>query len=380
MLQPNIYAPNDRWDSIITLFMFAILTSAFVIIEPAPTDLLMVSAVAVAVLLKKIQFSKDNMFAVLLMSLFLLSNLISMMLTQHFSVSVAYLMITLYLAIGWFGIVGVATASQQPMLKWLMNAYVIIGVIVAVLGIITYAGLLPFDVLFFGDRVKLFFKDPNVYGPFLVPIALYFLVKHGERGNWLDIVLFSIVTMGIIVSFSRGSWLNLAVVVGIVFLFSRTKQKMFLVAIATVLGAFFLWIMMGNQDFLQQFTGRLGLQGYDEGRFSNHELAWALGIISPFGVGPGASDYELMMSPHNVYARVFVENGWLGILSWIVFLFSTLYVSFQKYMRTKNTLYFIIGVAIIGQLVNGFFIDILHWRHFWLLLALAWIPLLKEMK
>ncbi len=31
--------------------------------------------------------------------------------------------------------------------------------------------------------------------------------------------------------------------------------------------------------------------------------------------------------------------------------------------------------SLFGVLLNSFVIDTLHWRHFWLLLALPWVPL-----
>ncbi len=46
-------------------------------------------------------------------------------------------------------------------------------------------------------------------------------------------------------------------------------------------------------------------------------------------------------------------------------------------MRSGN-LYFVIFASLIGLAFNSFFVDTLHWRHFWLLLALAWVPMLVE--
>src|SRR5215211_7383467 len=74
-----------------------------------------------------------------------------------------------------------------------------------------------------GPRAQGLFKDPNVFGPFLVPAALVLMEELVAprllRLRFLPkLALLSIVTLGVLFSFSRAAWLNLAV--GVVVLFA----------------------------------------------------------------------------------------------------------------------------------------------------------------
>jgi O-antigen ligase len=102
-------------------------------------------------------------------------------------------------------------------------------------------------------------------------------------------------------------------------------------------------------------------------------------LNNPLGVGPAQSFARLDYATHNVYLRVFSENGVLGALSFTAFLLLTLARSFVLSLRarqsTQRALFALVTAALCGTLLNSFTIDTLHWRHFWLLLALGWMPL-----
>jgi hypothetical protein len=50
-------------------------------------------------------------------------------------------------------------------------------------------------------------------------------------------------------------------------------------------------------------------------------------------------------------------------------------LSFRAGNSSQRAVFALITAAICGTLLNSFTIDTLHWRHFWLLLALGWMPL-----
>ena len=72
------------------------------------------------------------------------------------------------------------------------------------------------DLLTESDRAGRFFQDPNVFGPFLIPPALILIEEICARGCcrarlatqgarcWRSSLL------GVLFSYSRGAWLNLA--------------------------------------------------------------------------------------------------------------------------------------------------------------------------
>ena len=64
------------------------------------------------------------------------------------------------------------------------------------------------------------FKDPNVYGAYLVPAALFAaaqLVARRSRNNLLWLSVIAACLGAVFLSFSRGAWANLVVAVGLFF-------------------------------------------------------------------------------------------------------------------------------------------------------------------
>jgi O-antigen ligase len=82
------------------------------------------------------------------------------------------------------------------------------------------------------------------------------------------------------------------------------------------------------------------------------------------------------MGTHSLYLRVLAEQGWLGITA-LLMLIATIIVFLLRVIRFpsspfQRSLATIVLASLIAILANSFFIDTLHWRHFWLLLGLAW--------
>ncbi|NJR50758.1 MAG: hypothetical protein HC780_15475 [Leptolyngbyaceae cyanobacterium CSU_1_3] len=82
------------------------------------------------------------------------------------------------------------------------------------LGFPRFFHILNWDFLTFADRPKGLFKDPNVFGPFLIPVVLYAALEfESSKGKsklaklgWAT--LFLLASIGSALSFSRAAWLN----------------------------------------------------------------------------------------------------------------------------------------------------------------------------
>ncbi len=132
---------------------------------------------------------------------------------------------------------------------------------------------------------------------------------------------------------------------------------------------------------MELFQSRLSFQGYDESRFSTQKEAFIVGLKNPLGIGPGQSEYIFQIAPHSLYARIITENGILSLVLFIFFLSISIRKAFQSYKQSYDeiSVYFlIICASLIGLTFNSVFIDTLHWRHFWLILALSWCAPLKR--
>jgi O-antigen ligase len=233
-------------------------------------------------------------------------------------------------------------------------------------------------------RAEGLFKDPNVFGPFLVPAALIVLeeILMPRLFSWrrsTKVAAFLILTVGVLFSYSRAAWLNLAAglaVMVVVFSFRRGAGRQAARAIALVLVACValgaVVSSTGSLSFLEQ---RAKVQSYDNGRFGaqSESIKWAMRY--PLGIGPGQFERYAHISAHSMYARALAEEGVPGFLSLLILMLATLYWGGRNAILGRDT-YGVGSAALlgawIGALLNGFFVDTLHWRHLWLLAALIW--------
>ncbi len=94
----------------------------------------------------------------------------------------------------------------------------------------------------------------------------------------------------------------------------------------------------------------------------------------PNGMGPYQFGVVHGTQQHNVYLQAFLVYGWLGGVTYLVLLGTTLMVGLRALpIRTPWQPYLICAYAtFIGEVLEGFVIDTDHWRHFYLLLGMIW--------
>lgn len=374
------------------IFIITVSVSSIVFIEPAPHDLLMVVLLFTAFLSGYTVYTDFHFWPLLGLLIFLASNVVSLYFIQEVSPAMHYFIITLYCMMMWGGLTGISFYFGKGLLPVLFKSYTAAALLVAVPGITAYLlqGSILDMFLWGGGRVQGLFKDPNVFGPFLIPPALYALWKLGRSKqtkkalfSWTGIFL--ILSLGILLSFSRAAWGQFILVIGVFFLMindrSTRRTKVLFIITAVIMPVLVFTVMKTNAGEL--FFNRTGLQAYDTVRFQEQGKSIDYVLSYPFGFGPGQSELFLNQSTHNLFIRVLSENGIIGLSSVIFFWSITLFRSFQvnKQIDVKYKGYFVIITAsLIGILFNSMFIDSMHWRHFWLLLALPWMNLNGENK
>lgn len=239
----------------------------------------------------------------------------------------------------------------------------------ALLGFLAFLRLPGLEgLLWGGSRAVAFFKDPNVFGAYLIPALLLSLVRieQGRKG-WLfpAIVLF----LGILSSLSRGAWMNLGVTL-MGWWFLRPRRRLWLIATFVLLaGGIGLGTILVPQSPIAQ---RLGLMSYDVDRFSIQAQTLRISLVTPFGYGPGLSEMVVDYATHNTYLRILGEIGWLGLFTCLfVISISTAWALYQALKR--NSLWHEVYLAaLLGIAVESLVIDTLHWRHLWFFLGLIW--------
>ena len=301
-----------------------------------------------------------------------------------FSIVTVFLMVTAYFVANY-----VAEAPLKRM-KLIMAAYTAAAVMAAVIGTLAYLGLMPGAELFLRyGRAKATFKDPNVYGPFLVLPAMFALQRILLGRGWQIVVsgaIYMVLFVGVFVSFSRAAWahfaLSSAAVLVLVFLLEATARDKVRIMLMALVGAFLLVVALAGllsiPAVADLFEVRASSQNYDTGetgRFGRQGYAFELALANPWGLGPGEfRNLRIIEEPHNVYVSVLHVYGWGGGFFYYLLVAATLWKGTAALIRPSP--YRLLAIPLMATFTmlvgEGAIIDSDHWRHFFLIAGLIW--------
>ena len=357
---------------------------AVVFVEPAPTDVVLAVVIAVAFATGRFVFERVPAPAVLLVGAFLALNLLASVEVVDAGRATVFLSTTIYLCLLAMWVATYVDSSRRARL-------VVVTYLVAALAstlLVLAALLLPIpgrDIFLYpGGRGLALFKDPNVFGPFLVPAALIVLEELLTprllrlRGV-VKLVVFVLLCLGVLFSYSRAAWLNLGVGVAVVLLVLALRRggatRVLKLLVILALAATALAAMVAATDSAEFLEARAGFQSYDVGRFSGQRLGLTVAEEYPFGIGPGQFETVISIAAHSTYVRAVAEVGLLGFVALMLLMLVTLHWAARNAVRGRNP-YGIGSAALLamwaGLLANSFFIDTVHWRHFWVFAGLIW--------
>jgi hypothetical protein len=366
-----------------TVAAFALL--AVVRSEPAPSDVIFGILILTAVAGGRVLPIRVPPAAGIGLVLWAFVSVLSVVNSPDLTRAVRFEAISLYLVA--FGIFIAAIASDGPLLRRCVRAYIwsaIISSVIAI-GALKVPGF-PARSVFLYDpsRAMALFKDPNVFGPYLVPAAALLaeeLIRPRLLGWRTSVVflMFCIVAAGNIFAFSRAGWLNLGVACFTVVVTYAARRRGFgramklVIALSAAAAAAFVFLAFtGSLGFLEQ---RTKLQAYDQDRFANQASGLHAGTRHIIGYGPGQAEQVLAISTHSLPVRLLVEQGVAGALPFLLVLGATL-VAALGFAARDGDLNGIGSAALLGSfiglLANSPFVDTLHWRHFWVVMALIW--------
>ena len=364
---------------------------AVVKFEPAPTDGLFAIVIVVAAATGRFDIRRVPLAMTVTVSIFLALNLVSSIDAISTTRAVKFLGITLYLCM--FALWLCTYVSSRRRARKVVVAYMFAAVASAVLSTLALELHFPGWEAFTGDgylRAAGLFKDPNVYGPFLVPAALIALEEslHPRllrTSAWTNRLLFLVLTVGVLFSYSRAAYLN--EVVGVTVLLAVLalrrnggRKALNLIVLLIVAGVATIGSISatGSTGFLKE---RAHLQTYDNDRFAAQRRGINFGETHPVGIGPGQFELRSPVASHSTYIRVLAEQGLLGLVLLIVLLAGTLGYAMRSAARGSDT-YGIGSGALLaawcGILANSFVVDTLHWRHLWVVAALIWIAAAQQ--
>jgi O-antigen ligase len=371
-----------RYEAAVAL---GILLLGVVRVEPAPPDAIFGIVMAVALVTGRFYADRAPLSILTLCGAFLVLNVASAVEAVDPARAVLYLSITTYLIV--FGIWFTGYLDSVRRARGVVVAYLAGAVASATLSslslFVTFPGSTLLNVE--GQRAKGLFEDPNVYGPFLIPIALILfeelLTPRLLRARRLTkAVLLLILVVGLLLSYSRGAWVNFTVAVLVMLAVlalrrgggRRAMAMIVVLAISAVTVGGVLYAT-GSLDFLQE---RAQLQSYDTERFRAQRQGIEFGETYPLGIGPGQFEVRAPVPSHNLYVRALSEQGFLGLIVALALMGATLVFALRNAVLGRDS--FGIGSAAllgawVGICVESFVIDTNHWRHLFLVAALIWV-------
>lgn len=301
-----------------------------------------------------------------------------------------FIIISIYMAV--MGVVCACIFSEnvQERLRVMRKGYILAGCIASVFGIIGY-----FDI---GGTAELFtrfgramgtFKDPNVFGTFLVlPIVMLLqgIILGTSKRPVLSIFPLLLMITGVFLSFSRGAW---GVLLGAMFLSMALsfitaqsvamRSRIVLIALTLIaILVVMLVIALQFESVRSTFELRATLtQSYDvgeTGRFGSQLRSIPLLLDRPHGFGPYGFRLFFPEDPHNTFINAFAAYGWTGGIAYLALIFATIVLGWRLvFLRTPwqresiavwSTLFLLI--------LQGIQIDTDHWRHFYVLVGMVW--------
>lgn len=366
-----------------------LLISFLVIIEPSPYEG-MVGLLALALAFAGARVDRLLAPMILLIALWSVFGAFAVMPVISNSQSVMYYLVTVYLAVS--ALIFACTFSQhtERRLVTLKRAYIVAALIAAVLGIIGYFDVIPGlrGMLVENDRAKATFKDPNVFGPFLILPLLFLIQEFLYRGFRLrSIVTGLVILMALFLSFSRGAWGHAvgSAVFMVVMMFltspsARFRRRLVVLTALTTAGiALMLAVLLSVGPVREMFAQRANLINYYDtgapsGRFGR-QLEGFLHIFDyPNGFGPKYFAIAFGHDPHNVYLATLYAHGWVGGFAYSALVVATLVVGFRGLLIRAPWQPALIAIysTFLGVALEGFIIDTDHWRHYFLLMGAVW--------
>jgi len=373
---------------LLMMLFVTVLASSVAFIEPSPHDALM-GALLIVSFVAGGRFERVLALPFLLLLLWNTGGLLALLNVPADGKAIQYVATSIYLAVAALLFAGILAHNTIARLAVLRTAYLLTATCAALAGIAGYFGFFPraHDLFTEYGRALGFFKDPNVFGPFLIwPVLVVIERILARRINIVDIVVAGILLFGLLLSFSRGAWFHFAVscalMVMLTLITAPTRaQRVRIIALSAssmVALIALLAILLSLHSIGGMFEQRAQLiQNYDVGNGGRFELQrQALSVVLTMFNGMGPFEFARVygLQQHNVYLQAFIVYGWIGGVTYIVLLLSTLWIGLRTALvRTPWQPYLITAfAAFVGEVLEGFIIDTDHWRHFFLLLGMVW--------
>ncbi|HUZ66836.1 MAG TPA: O-antigen ligase family protein [Beijerinckiaceae bacterium] len=281
--------------------------------------------------------------------------------------------------------------KSEQRLTLCLKAYAASAIFASIIGILGYlnvAGLASHTEMD-GGRLSGTFKDANVLGSYLILAAVYLvqgIVLGATRRVLLSSVGCALIFITIFLTFSRGSWgatvLAIMMLIAMSFLTAknrRERRRIVKVSLAVMAVAVFAVLLILADPAARKMLAERAelLHSYDvgvTGRFGNQLRSIPMLLQLPNGFGPLRFRLVFGLEPHNSYINAFASYGWLGGFAWLIIVGMTMWVGFRLCFSPSpfRRLAQVFWPATFVLLLQGFQIDIDHWRQLFLCFGAIW--------
>ncbi|MEO1282328.1 MAG: O-antigen ligase family protein [Pseudomonadota bacterium] len=367
-------------------------TSGIVFAEPAPVDVLSCGLILLLPTVGLVLITRSLLAMLAVWLVIAALSFLAAGFSEDLRATVIFTVISLYLYLAMFVFAAFVARRPSAHTELLLSAWQVAALVAGVAGIVGYLGLIPgAEAMFtkFG-RASGTFKDPNVFGPFLVVPVLYALqqvLSRPLRKALVPLVIAGILTLAVLLSFSRGAWLNLLIALAafayLSFVTAQTAghRARIVSLLMTGVALLSLVVVVAVQDdrIASLLSERATLtQSYDvgpHGRFGGQSKAIDLVLDNPLGIGAlvfGTAHHH--EGVHNVYLNMMLNAGWLGGGLFTVMCLMTLGLGLQHLLRATPTrpLFIVLFSAFLAHVIEGLIIDTDHWRHLYLIMGMMW--------
>lgn len=366
-------------------------SSGFVAYEPAPVDILSIGLIFLLPLLGLTQMRLPLLIAGLGWIVVAAGGFVAANLASDVKSATTHTAVTLYLSL--FSITLAAFVLKDPERhgRLVISGYTVAALIAATLAIIGYFDLVPGskELLTKYSRAKSTFKDPNVFGPFMILPIINLVTLFPRQIGWRKIATAfggGILCFALLLSFSRaaGAALVLALLLCGYFYFikantARDRFRLAGFAITGIVGCALLIVTALQFTVISEIAYERAAitQSYDvgpDGRFGGQVKGLTLLLENPLGIGAGefVPRYH-HEEPHNVYIAMMMNAGWLGGLMYLALVGCVATLGVRRLIRTdlSERLFIVTTMSFLAHVAIGFLIDSDHWRHFFVLFGLS---------
>jgi O-antigen ligase len=242
-----------------------------------------------------------------------------------------------------------------------------------------------------GWRLSGTLLNPNAYAMFISTVWVcqiaYLAMAKNSRLRLIQVSNLLLLTVGLVLSGSRGAWGGCLLVLALIFGFSRVRTWGYVllsgVALVGAVWALFPWLEA--QGWLAPVLERANLDRGVNSRLLTETLALRLWASNPLTmlIGTGTGLYSVLYgrfisgaadSIHNIYVLYLVEQGPLGLAIWL----AIFVVAVRSLLRSRHSvpvqqrwLINAVALVILVLLVQGVTHDISNQRSLWLFTGLA---------